>query len=438
MLAGIVQAEPIHLNNQQSNYLAKPSGDYAVGFQDFRLVNGVINAEGAYECPGKTDSLYFPGINESSFGKDNQINFCREIMVRVYYPTQKERSPSFENYYLPAINDLQNTIRQEKNPKISEQNIKALTRLTTYTVKKSDLLDNKFPVLLFNPGSGDEAEEYENTIDDLVSHGYIVMGINNTFISSSVLFPDGRIVTRTTSASLPVKDQSVLDNILIARFALNHASTYFPMPLVNAMDLNHIGLFGHSMGGISVVAVGKNYPNLFQAAASEDAPPVSFGTRTYDPAAMQGFKSLPFLRLYAAEWRTLAGIITPPDAQFKLYPNNYYALLNSNENSPPPYYTDHANFTDHSTLQYQPTISKYLSALPPSTSFDIGTADGWHVTRLINAYLLQFFDQYLKNKPSHALKKCQPIVRDKIIGDTMLHCGERPSQSFSRDYQASK
>jgi hypothetical protein len=104
---------------------------------------------------------------------------------------------------------------------------------------------------------------------------------------------------------------------------------------------------------------------------------------------LAGFKQTPFLRLFAAEWRTLAGIITPPDAQFELLNNNYYALLAHDENNHSPYYTNHSSFSDLSTLQYQPTVKEFITTSQPNL---VGTADGWHVTHLVNAYTLQFFD----------------------------------------------
>ena len=92
----------------EENYLEKPTGKYEVGFQDFRLVNGTL-INGIYSCPGKTDLLYIPDTpeksgNKSDFGIDNQTDFCRESMVRVYYPTKNNSKSSYENYYGPAIN----------------------------------------------------------------------------------------------------------------------------------------------------------------------------------------------------------------------------------------------------------------------------------------------------------------------------------------------
>jgi pimeloyl-ACP methyl ester carboxylesterase len=404
------------------NYLAPPTGRYQVGFQDVRLVNGDLNKQGSYVCPGKTDLLYIKGKNETDFGRDNQVNFCREVMVRIYYPTMNETRLPYENYYLPAINDLQAMIRATHNPNISERDIQDLAQLQTFSINHPSIVGVTFPVLFFAPGAGCEIQQYENTITELVSHGYIVIGINNTFIGSSILFPDGRIVhNQDLTGKIAQGDQSVLNDILFIKQALSERAPATPVALLNQMDLTQVGLFGHSMGGISTVQAAREYPDLFQAVISYDSPPVAFGTRDYSLHALAGFPGTPFLRLFAAEWRTLAGIITPPDAQFELFNNNYYALLAPSEDNQPPYYTNHMSFSDLSTLQYQPTINKFFQTSSPNA---LGTANGWHITNLINAYTLQFFDMYLKNKSSPAFVNCQAISLDSISHDTMLACGK--------------
>ena len=399
----------------EENYLEKPTGEYKVGFQDFRVVHGVLNS-GIYSCQEK-DLFYIKGKNESDFGQDNQTSFCRENMVRVYYPTYNEAAKPYENYYLPTINDLQNMIRTAKVPGITESDLKNLENIKTFSVKNATIVDKKFPVLIFDPGAGTSVQLYGNLISEIVSQGYIVVGINNTFVDGSLLFPDGRIVHTDNTASISTADNSVFSDILFVRKILNTNNNIFSN-LINHMKLNKIGLFGHSIGGISVVHSVREQEtkqlDLFQAAISLDAPPVGFGTRVYSENELEGFKNTPFLRFYAAEWRTLAGIITPNSAQFELLPrvrNNFYAMLSPSEENTT--YTNHMSFSDYSTLQYQPTIKLFADTTPG----EFGTANGRHIAREINDYTLQFFDQYLKNIPSGNFNACTPIS-----DDTMLTC----------------
>lgn len=385
--------------------LLAPSGKYGVGFQDFHMVNGAM-INGPYHCPGKTDLLYIKNQNEKDFGKDNQIDFCREIMLRIYYPIDS-KSLSRENYYPPAIHHSQNLLRALHIPGVTEEQILDLANLKTFTAnftnKEPNIAATKFPVLIFDPGSGWEAQEYENIITEMVSQGYIVVAINNTFIGSEILFPDGRIVEY---ADVPDKlgDQSVLNDILFVRQQLNTANDVALLKLISHMHLDQIGLFGHSMGGISSVQAARAYSDLFQAAMSLDSPPVGFGTRAYSEQELAGFK-IPFMRMFAASWRSFFDI--PKDAKFELLKDNYYTLLSPSEDNIS--YTAHMSLSDCSTLQYQQLL-KYL--IPQEA---VGTADGWHMARLINTYILEFFNQYLKGIPSWHLATCQSIANDTAL-----------------------
>lgn len=404
--------------------LLEPTGKHGVGFQDFRLVNGTL-VNSSYSCPGKTDLLYIKGKNEKDFGKDNQVDFCREIMLRVYYPIQT-KSLSRKNYYQPLVRDIQDEIRAKHYPGVTEEQILDLANIKTFstdfTNKEPNIVAEKFPVLIFDPGCGCDVQLYENVIEELASHGYIVMAVNNTFVGSAILFPDGRIV----NYQLPEKptfdgDKSVLNDILFVRQLLNTTRDVSLLKLIAHMHLKKIGLFGHSMGGISVVKAIRSYPNIFQAAISLDAPPVDFGTGTYSKSELAGFQDTPFMRLFAAEWRNLCSV--PKDAKFELLDNNYYALLSPSEDNIT--YTSHMSFSDFSTLRYQ-TILKY-----DITQDSVGAADGWRISRLLNNYILEFFNQYLKGVPSFFLSTCQ-----SISNDTRLICGKSNGSNDSNKLES--
>lgn len=107
----------------------------------------------------------------------------------------------------------------------------------------------RFPVLLFTPGLGWLASDYSVIVEDIVSHGYIVVGFSPEGFSDPVMFPDGRVVKR----SLGVGEKIGTDQAYVhqdAQFVLEEihkrAKTGF---LDDRADLNRIGAFGHSLGG---------------------------------------------------------------------------------------------------------------------------------------------------------------------------------------------
>jgi dienelactone hydrolase len=402
--------------------LQKPTGEYGIGFQDFHWVD-------QKNCP---DIFYEKGKNEKDFSVENRKQFCREIMLRVYYPTNQTTSKNNRSlYYPPVMNAQEKFLKGLKIPALPNKKIETLSQIKSFTIKNATPMEGKnFPVLIFDPGSGVVVQLYENIIGNLVSHGYIVVAVNNTFIGSSIEFPDGRIVRSGLGPNIPIlkADSTVLSDILFTRNQVEKLHDQSE-PLFSHMDLKKVGLFGHSMGGMSAIKAVRENKNLFQSAVSLDALPVKFGTRIYSPSELAGFQ-IPFLRLFAAEWRNLAGVNVPKDAKFKLEADNYYVLLSPSEKNTT--YTNHMSFSDFSTLQYHPVSEGWAKYeinqckkdpkqchVDPKDLNGVGSVDGWQGAELINSYILHFFDHYLKDKPSKNLENCKPIS-----SDTMMSCSE--------------
>jgi len=60
-----------------------------------------------------------------------------------------------------------------------------------------------YPVLIFSTGIGNLPSDYTSLIEDIVSHGYAVLGIASTYSAPVVRFPDGRVANFQADASFP-------------------------------------------------------------------------------------------------------------------------------------------------------------------------------------------------------------------------------------------
>jgi len=129
-------------NTQSSHYLLKPTGAYAVGYQDIFLINTDV-------CP---DAFYKKGINESDFSPTNKQH-CHEIALRIYYPT-KDNTGLGAKYYEPYINDTNKWLANTYN--LDQKHIDVLqsaTQINTYTHPNAKPVNNKkFPIIIFMPG----------------------------------------------------------------------------------------------------------------------------------------------------------------------------------------------------------------------------------------------------------------------------------------------
>lgn len=146
--------------------LQKPTGEYGVGFQDFHWVD-------QKNCP---DIFYEKGKNEKDFSVQNRKRFCREIMARVYHPTNQTISKNNRSlYYPPVMNAQENFLKELKILALSNKKIETLSQIKSFTIKNANPMEGKnFPVLIFDPGSGVVVQLYENIIGNLVSHDMMI------------------------------------------------------------------------------------------------------------------------------------------------------------------------------------------------------------------------------------------------------------------------
>jgi dienelactone hydrolase len=148
-----------------------------------------------------------------------------------------------------------------------------------------------FPVVLFSPGAFGTSFQYSSAIEDLVSHGYMVAAIEHTSEVFAVVFLDGKVhvysPARIPKQAIPSPGSTkeeyeakleewyrhnvdvratdisfVLDKLI----ELNrNAGSQFSRRL----DLDHVGVVGHSRGGWSAIVACRRDERL-KACVNED------------------------------------------------------------------------------------------------------------------------------------------------------------------------
>jgi platelet-activating factor acetylhydrolase isoform II len=123
---------------------------------------------------------------------------------------------------------------------------------------------HRYPVVLYSPGYGLNREQGTALVEDLASHGYVVITISHTYESAEVEFPVGRVeygrhdLDTLPHVAVAVRREDtrfVLDKLHEIAAGVNFDSEQHPVPrgLGRHMDLTKIGMFGHSLGGATVV-----------------------------------------------------------------------------------------------------------------------------------------------------------------------------------------
>jgi predicted dienelactone hydrolase len=209
-------------------------------------------------------------------------------MVTVWYPAEAPAGAETV-LYLPRFAAIEKCIG-EKDMKdllgISYARVKA-GRIRTHSVENARIVSGHktFPVLVFSPGFGEYSLTYTAVLEDLVSHGYVVAAIDHPYDTSCVVFPDGRAIpfAQAQFDATAKKPEGVV-NYQIAQIPIRAADMHFVIdqlirydrtpelgaPFAGHLDLQRIGVFGHSVGGMGAARLCQIDPRV-RAGMNQDA-----------------------------------------------------------------------------------------------------------------------------------------------------------------------
>lgn len=126
-----------------------------------------------------------------------------------------------------------------------------------------------FPVLIYSHGWGGMRTNTLNQIEHLVSNGYIVIAPDHTYAAVATVFEDGEVFYRDPKAipdpgSVPENEYQAAVSNLVSLIAGDLVTVLTELEegeeggfeaLANSIDLNRIGLYGHSAGGGAAIKV---------------------------------------------------------------------------------------------------------------------------------------------------------------------------------------
>jgi hypothetical protein len=326
------------------------------------------------------------------------LGTSRELLVWVWYPAAPAPGAAPAPYMSPAWAGL-------RASGVGALLYQRADRVHTHAVAGAPLAPARarYPVLILEPGLGRNPIDYTTLAEDLASRGYIVAGIFPTD-STDVLFPDGRVVRSVNAA----RDGMVPDQLIgvwagDVRFVLDRLATLNATTgerFAGHLDLDHLGVFGHSFGGATAAEFCRLDARC-QAGADLDGTPYGAVARTGLPQ--------PFLFIdgdedatgscnadCAAQRQGTATIV-------RSAPTGHFELIVSGAH--------HFNFTDLA-------VTFFPLGRPVGL---IGPIDGARGLRITAAYLAAFFDRYLQQAAAPLLNgpsPAYPEVRFAAVGRT--------------------
>ena len=189
----------------------------------------------------------------------------RQLMAQIWYPADASAllSSVKKSKYIDNKKALTYTIELQgyKIPEILTNQIGSI-KCNSWE-DASPVSNKKFPILIFSHGHGGLRTQNTNQVEELVSHGYIVIAVDHTYDAGFVEFPDGNIAYSLTSKPEGERLNETPETFYTRfgyrvddiDFVINKIDSFddYDLNISAIMDKHNIGIFGHSFGCLTSV-----------------------------------------------------------------------------------------------------------------------------------------------------------------------------------------
>jgi dienelactone hydrolase len=369
--------------------------------------------------PGTTIVDWIDPSRGEPFAKDARAH--RELLVQIWYPARLDRQAELAPY-IPEFDKIfpyRKTLH-DRGLALLGRGIDRLKSLRTHSRVGVALSDAqpRYPVLIFSPGNGVPRSLYTIQMEELASHGYVVAAIDHPYSVAIVAFPDGRVAIQPdTRENQPSFEERVATRAADARFVLNQmerlAANDPAQLLTGRLDLERVGIFGHSLGGVAAV-LACTVDRRFKAALNLDG-----GTGEMSDNLERGIEQ-PFMLMVKAQ--TPASAATDKQlAAWELSREQYEALMKKDAGE------KEANYKKLKAAAYRVSIrgAQHMSFSDvPLLERDNHGLDARRGLGIISTYTLAFFNKYLNDEDSALLdgpSAAYPEVISERFGPRRKH-----------------
>jgi dienelactone hydrolase len=329
----------------------------------------------------------------------------RELVVQIWYPATASHAP------------------RAPYRRRSETSLASSYQSVNWTHARYDApaanAPGGFPILLYNPGWNGRRTQDTPLVEDLASHGYVVVGIDHPYNSGPVALADGRVIRPVPTPELfdDVTSEAGVYALINKEADKETADTLFILDQVERMDadagsvlyrrLDHsrIGALGFSLGGIVSANLAYRDPRIGAV--------LDLDTPLYGDAGKNGFKQ-PFMliceeqvratpeekaRMSFGQLRDVTMDEQDYDHQLPLFqrPGNYELAVRG---------TVHSSFQDNALTSPLKSISQG------------GAIDPYRMIDILRVYSVAFFDQSLRGIPSPLLAAKKSPIAEVSVRDS--------------------
>lgn len=326
-------------------------------------------------------------------------NDRRELMVQVWYPAEPD--PSAERAaYVPDPQVLAPLARLLGLPGFV---LSHLRHITTNAVPSARVASDepRYPVLVFSHGRGGFRQHNTRQIEELVSHGYVVVAVDHPYAAAGVVFPDGRVVAidpsmtgsavdREEGAAMDARHPYFARDIVFTLDQLTAIDRADPHGvLTGRLDLARVGVFGVSLGGGIAAEACRQDPRLRACLVMDMHMPPDLVRAGLRQPTMWISRDAETMRQEGWPQTYIDQVHTSMRTVYEKLPGDGYLVL------VPGMY--HADFSD----------ARLLSPLTSLVGIT-GPIDGGRAHDIMRSYTLAFFDRHVKGDPAPLLDGPSP------------------------------
>jgi pimeloyl-ACP methyl ester carboxylesterase len=359
--------------------LPAPAGHFAVGRTTYTWVNN-----------DETDELALsPGAK-------------REVVAWMWYPSVAATTATPAEY-LPA--PWRKALERNSGVLMGQLLTRDLALVRTHSAPDPDVSPEQraYPVVILRAGGGALTTDFTTLAEDLASHGYIVVGFDAPYRTFVVVLLDNRVVIRPPAndpENLSADQANRLINRLLPMWTSDTAFVVSQLEQLNAadpsgkltgrLDMQRLGMFGHSFGGATALQFCHNDPRCKAGIDIDGAP--------YGNVVQEGLKQ-PFLFILSDHSRELAD---PASRQIHLDMQSIYDRLPSGRLFITIRGANHFSFSDQMLVK-----SHYVIGM--MRLLGVGGLEGRRGLAITAEYVHTFFDVYLNDAPAASLKKASQL-----------------------------
>ncbi len=357
-------------STSKSWIIPTPTGRYAIGTFIFHLTDA-------------TRKIPFAAESDS----------FREIMVQVWYPAMRVNHARTVSYLTDPA--LLSAMLKEQYLDVPTEVVEGWQKIHTHSQFDAPIIakPRRLPVLVFSLGRGMSRSAYTSILEQLASHGYIVVAIDHPYIGLTVL-PDGRVLSFASDPRGPEavveRVEAMAQDVLFVLDAIMNRKGVGGR-FANHIDAGKIGMMGHSLGGAAALELCRS-SSRFKACADLDGD-------AWGKVVTEGVNH-PFLVMLNEPGESHR----PPSAVRKQRDDEWAAII-SKKNVPAFVVkiegTFHLSFTDLPFVVPEALLKKNGAEIPPQRGFEI-----------ITKVLMAFFSERLNYHQGAPLESVTKIYNE--------------------------